>query len=167
MEAGSVPEHLPAGPDGRACWQRLVAGGAPITAAADERAVLGHLMEARELLEPRLAWLAAQRATAAEIRRIRLLADQLDAADGGDEIAAAALEFHRALTAASHNRVLVQASVLGLVAKCGRLPGEALVPQHAAFWHRRIAAALEDRDPNAAANATRLHIRQDWAAADG
>lgn len=69
----------------------------------DDQAIIDELMKARELIEPQLAFLAAQRASAADIAMI-----ECSAKVGGSvaETVEFDVAFHMAVAQASHNEVL-------------------------------------------------------------
>lgn len=72
-----------------------------------------HLYETRHLLEPEIATLAAQRATAQDIDRIQLICDQLvEASHTGDVYESVELDYalHAAFARATQNRLLAEAS---------------------------------------------------------
>ncbi|MDQ0317420.1 FadR/GntR family transcriptional regulator [Amorphus orientalis] len=121
------------------------------------------VIELRILIEPGLARFASMRASPAEIARI-LEASQTapDAAYGQAD-----LDFHLAIAVASRNhlarelyRVLRQVGVDSRV----KIPTADTPPcpkrtAERDAEHRRIAEAIADRDPNAAEQAMRDHLR--------
>jgi DNA-binding GntR family transcriptional regulator len=135
---------------------------------------ISELYEIRLMLEPQAAELAAGRATADEIARVREVAERLEsdpAAAAGrvddletylQEIATDA-ELHAAIVHAAHNRRLA-AVYDGL--RTHVLIARAVFPHlyrgrpHRRGEHRRIVAAIANRDGDAARDAMSAHLRQ-------
>lgn len=140
----------------------LARDGRSLIVASLDHNQLAELYIVRSELEALAARLAAQHATAEEIRVLRQMAEE-DRTLAGDPaaLARANRRFHRQLHRASHNRYLVQQldlvhRTMALLATTslaveGR-PGDALAE------HEAIIAALEARDGEAAAEALRRHI---------
>ena len=128
------------------------------------RQYLEELQEAREQLEPRIAALAAIRASADSLEYIRALAEamQVDSEDAQTH-AELDIRFHEAIAAATGNAVLYSLHhslvQLGYVMRVvnAEVPGAI---HRAAQWHVHIVDALESRDPSAAEAAMRLHLNQ-------
>lgn len=128
------------------------------------REYLEELQEAREQLEPRIAALAAERASAESLAAIRALADAMqEETEDAQTHADLDIRFHEAIAAATGNAVLYSLHhslvQLGYVMRVvnAEVPGAI---HRAAQWHSHIVAALESRDPNAAEAAMRLHLNQ-------
>ncbi|WP_327010925.1 FCD domain-containing protein [Dactylosporangium sp. NBC_01737] len=123
--------------------------------ALNER-TLGELFEARLLLEPALAALAAQRATDAQVAAMR-------AAIGGAEQIEADVRLHRLIAESSGNALL--AAMLESLSTLGRSsrsitsarPG---VRRRTAADHEAIVVAVERRDPDAARAAMTAHLER-------
>ncbi len=124
---------------------------------AKGRAVPLHaLVEARQALEPMVAYLAARHRTAQDLELLAAISARLD--DSAQADVAGFLEhnasWHTALAAASHNDLLraFTASISGLMLEASRIEHFAsadvrkLVPQA----HRRILQAIEAQDAEAA-----------------
>jgi GntR family transcriptional repressor for pyruvate dehydrogenase complex len=124
---------------------------------------LPEIVEARSTLEVKLAELAATRRTDADLRAIDSALDEMAAeiADGergvrGDEL------FHQAVTAAAHSPVLAQLMtfiaemVLETRIESLGQPGR---PERSLESHRKIASAIRESDPKAAAAAMLAHIQ--------
>lgn len=127
--------------------------------------IYGYLVEAREIIEPAIAALAAERAEPRDIDRLRELTERLADVGSLDPQAHAAVDmaFHDALAQATGNPVLV--SIHASIAGLGRQArtASAAVPgavERAVFWHRHVLDALVDRDAQAVADAMRMHMRQ-------
>ena len=74
-----------------------------------QREALGELFEARRLLEPALAALAAERATPEDVHEMeRILEEQAREVEGGRTGLAQDARFHAALGAAAHNRAITR-----------------------------------------------------------
>ncbi|TDE11171.1 FadR/GntR family transcriptional regulator [Jiangella asiatica] len=123
------------------------------------------VVEAREALEPMIAPLAAKRATDEDLARLRQLVEELaNVGEGDPEVHARVdIAFHATLAAASGNPVLT--AMHDLITQLGlryrrssvQVPGAV---ERAVMWHRHILEAIEARDPGAAADAMRMHLRQ-------
>ncbi|HEX7004880.1 MAG TPA: FadR/GntR family transcriptional regulator [Trueperaceae bacterium] len=121
-----------------------------------------HLLEARRLLEPQVAALAAQRATNAERQAIVRASKEEDAAlrDPG-EWARHNIAFHSLICNASHNPV-VSEMVLTLYEFFGKTephPAEdPIVREKGKHFHRLIAFSIYEGDAEAARDLMRQHI---------
>ncbi|AEV85066.1 Fatty acid metabolism regulator protein [Actinoplanes sp. SE50] len=127
--------------------------------------LLSHLVEAREILEPAIAAIAAYRASPVHVQRLRELAEELEQVGGADpgRHAAVDMAFHEALARATGNPVLV--SIHASIAGLGRRSrvATAAVPgavERAVFWHRHVVDAVAGGDPDAVRDAMRMHMRQ-------
>lgn len=123
--------------------------------ALNER-TLGELFEARLLLEPALAALAAERATGAQVAAMRA------AAGGADQLEADVL-LHRLIAEAAGNALL--AAMLQSLATLGRssrsiTAGRPGVRRSTAQDHEAIVAAIERHDPPAARAAMTAHLER-------
>jgi GntR family transcriptional repressor for pyruvate dehydrogenase complex len=135
----------------------------PVADMVERRRRLPDVLEAREALETKLAELAAGRRTGADLAAIDAALDHMAAeiADGGLG-AEGDRRFHEAVTAAAHSSLLAEfmRSIAAQIAESRdeslRQPGR---PHSSLEQHRRIAAAVRDRDPEAAAAAMRRHVR--------
>lgn len=124
-----------------------------------------NISQAREILEPALARLAASRATSDQLERLQRLTDDIENAKPSDHQKRTASEtaFHQALAEAAGNPVLL--SMLGSVARLHQAnSGTAEWSEDAisstVFWHRQITDALTKKDGDAAHDAVRMHLRQ-------
>ncbi len=150
-----VREHDP-GALAQACSQVFAAHGRR----------LREIMEFRNILEPGLATLAAQRATAEDVARLKVLAcdqQRLILTDEDDSPLDAA--FHLQLARATGNHVLVDVlDALGAVLQQSRAehlrgPERRRASQES---HLRIIDAVEARAPEAARKAMEEHLRLVW-----
>ncbi|HEY8367761.1 MAG TPA: FadR/GntR family transcriptional regulator [Thermodesulfobacteriota bacterium] len=132
---------------------------------ARQRQALLDLYEARQMLEPRLAFLAAERATRADVERIRealarqerdLEAEDLDVAYDADR------GFHLAIAEATHNQTFIRLHnyLSDLVSESRR----ELVDSHARreqaiVDHRQIFEAIAAGDGPAASAAMLQHLK--------
>lgn len=126
------------------------------------RAAVGELFEARRLLEPSIAALAARRATGEELAEMERILD----AQGG-EVArghtgvAQDSAFHAALASSAHNRAIsrIVSALMDLLTQSReeslQTPGRA---QRSHQDHRRILDALRRRDEVAAHGAVVDHL---------
>jgi len=123
-----------------------------------------NLTEAREILEPEIAALAAARADAESIAAMRQAVAAMDAAlDHADAFIEADLAFHLALARATHNALIAALldPIVDLLrehrARIFNTPG---APQRGQMYHKQILDAVVRRDPDAAREAMRAHLRQ-------
>lgn len=127
-----------------------------------EREVLADILELRLILEPQIAALAAQRATAEDKRRLSaILKEQEEQIARGETGAAADTAFHSDVASASHNQALERLSV-ALVDLLAPIRDEGLQTAHRSLQslqtHRAILAAIREGDEQAARLAMREHI---------
>jgi GntR family transcriptional regulator, transcriptional repressor for pyruvate dehydrogenase complex len=109
------------------------------------------LFEARRVLEPELAALAAERGTDAEIQAIYALALAMDSsAAAGEDFVEPDIEFHQQIAAAAKNAVLagIMRSLNELIREGRKLTVElpGMTPR-AVRYHQLIAEAIRDRRP--------------------
>ncbi|WP_045731458.1 FadR/GntR family transcriptional regulator [Pseudarthrobacter chlorophenolicus] len=128
----------------------------------EHRSRLPEIVEARSTLEGKLAALAASRRTDEDLKAIdhalEVMATEISDGDRGtrgDEL------FHEAITAAAHSSVLAQ--LMAFIAEMileTRMEslGQPGRPEQSLASHRRIADAIRDKDPEAAAEAMLAHI---------
>lgn len=122
------------------------------------------LLEIREILEPRLAALAAVRARETDIAKMREAVEKMDDAIGDAEIFSDAdLDFHMALAEATGN-VLVQLLIDVLV---DQLRQQRILmfavdggPERGQHHHKRILETIMCGDMEAAYEAMRAHLEQ-------
>jgi GntR family transcriptional repressor for pyruvate dehydrogenase complex len=120
------------------------------------------LYEARAVIEVGLAELAAQRATPQEMTQIWETLQAMQAAGQDDQaFVEADLAFHLAVARAGHNALLEQFYHLSrelmadVIVEMIKLPS---IKPNALRLQRAIAQAIEDRDPQAARQATIEHM---------
>ncbi len=123
---------------------------------------LRHLIEARQLLEPEIARLAASRANATHIRRMNRAQENLSQAASIEDAARWDLEFHRELARASGNKVLalfVDSLVeLGAESRMRTIARTGAPRAHE--HHQRILAAVERHRAQEAFDAMTHHLRE-------
>ncbi|MEU4131827.1 FadR/GntR family transcriptional regulator [Streptomyces wuyuanensis] len=136
-------------------------------AAEDTKAKVLQIVEVRRPLEGEAAYLAATRASAGDLARMRQALDAIDAAvaaggDGVDED----LAFHRAIAESTGNAVMVSTvRYLGEVLRGGIRVTRANEARRGDFIeevrqeHHAILSAIESRDADAARDAARLHLK--------
>ena len=146
------------------------AGKAPEADPGDIVAMMSHtsprqIVEARQLFEPQIAAMAAVHATPAQIDAIEDACRRCAAARNMDTYETWDEAFHRALVAATGNRMLMALhEVLNRARKdvvWGTLRKALLKPERREFYsteHGRIVEAIRNRDPAAAGAAMRGHI---------
>ena len=127
-----------------------------------DRAELRELMEARLVLEERLAALAAERATAEELRRIGAAVEEMRAhLDDPPAVLEADMRFHIAIAEAAHNQILLNAVQLLrnvmkpylLLKHRARAAASRSLEQH-----ERVHAAILLRDPARAREEMSNHL---------
>jgi GntR family transcriptional regulator, transcriptional repressor for pyruvate dehydrogenase complex len=129
---------------------------------AAQREAIGELFEARRLLEPLIAGLAATRATREEVHEMeRILDEQSKEVAAGQTGLAQDARFHAAIGAAAHNRAITRIvnALIDLLAQSREdalnTPGR---PERSHQDHRRVLAAIVGRDEAAARQAMLDHI---------
>lgn len=131
---------------------------------AERRARLPDVLETRELLEVRLAELAATRRTEADLVAMRSALAQMEAdvGAGGLGVEGDSL-FHHAVHRAGNNKVL-EYVIDGLAEAIHETRIESLSepdrPKNSLRAHRRILSAIEAQQPAGAADAMRAHVRE-------
>ncbi len=123
----------------------------------------GNLAEAREILEPEIAALAATRATADQIETIRQTVEAMDRAlADADAFVEADLQFHLALAQATQNPLIPTLidPIVDLLREQRKSTFRRGGAGHGQYHHKKILAAIARRDPNAARAAMRAHLRQ-------
>ena len=122
------------------------------------------LVEVREIIEPEIAALAADRATEEHIAALREAVVTMDGAlEDPDRFIEADLDFHLACADATHNALILALidSIVDLLreqrARIFRVAGG---PQRGQFHHKRILDTIVRHDPGAARDAMRAHLRQ-------
>jgi GntR family transcriptional repressor for pyruvate dehydrogenase complex len=151
---------------GRGYFARDVAGEsalrAKVGAGLAESQSLIELLEARLLIEPEIAVLAAKHATAADFAALdRALLRIVAAARRGRIVYRAAAMFHVDFAKAAHNTPLTQMvrSLVSVMSYWGRVfewtPGRA---QHEVRLHRDLLECLKQRNPRAMRRKMREHI---------
>jgi GntR family transcriptional repressor for pyruvate dehydrogenase complex len=122
-----------------------------------------HLVEVREILEPEIAALAAQRADDEARSAMRESIAVMDAALDAEGFIEGDLDFHLALAEAAGNPLILSLidSIVGLLReqrmRTYYIEGG---PERGQHHHKRILAAVERRDPQAARDAMYAHLRQ-------
>lgn len=125
---------------------------------------LAHLVELRQMLEPEIAALAATRIddqlTATMREAVATMERGLQDPDAYIE---ADLDFHLAMAEAVDNPLILSLldSIVGLLREQRlRIFTVARGPEHGQFHHKRILEAIERRDPEAARELMRAHLKQ-------
>lgn len=128
-----------------------------------ERQTLAHLFEARLVLEPQIAALAAERASPAEIEAIIATARDQDRLEReGRDFLEPDIRFHELLLTAAHNPVLarmvsaVNELLLESRRQTLRIPGASV---KAASYHTLVALAVRDHNPDQAHSLMAQHVR--------
>ncbi len=132
------------------------------SALAQQRDPLTPVFEARKILEPATAALAAQRATPEEVAKLEaILADQERQIAEGETGVEADTRFHYALAHAAKNEILVRLdeaivdSLLETRVRSLRSQGR---PTRSLAGHREILEAIRSKDPARAREAMLHHL---------
>lgn len=126
----------------------------------DEMDRLRQLLELRLIVEPENARLAAERATEDQCIALRATHQNLVNAKTPADSVAADMDFHRLLAVASGNQIaaLLLHSLSDLLQASLNHGYQRVAPHTAIKQHQTILLAIENRDPNTAALATRQHL---------
>ena len=123
-----------------------------------------HLAELRQVLEPEIAALAAPRIEEQLLSTMREAVAIMDRnLHEPDAYVEADLDFHLALAEAAGNPLILSLldSIVGLLREQrSRIFNVDGGPERGQFHHKRILAAIEARDPEAAREAMRAHLKQ-------
>jgi len=129
-----------------------------------DRAQMMELLEARHMIEPEVAALAAARASDREFAAMREILDRIPAiAEAGDseQFMETDLEFHRSMALAARNQPLME-FLAGMHEHCTRLyfisVSNKAHDQRIVNEHEEIFSALVRRDSEAARAALKKHI---------
>lgn len=121
---------------------------------------VSEMVETQRTIEPTVAELAARHASSEDLAALDRLAGEGDAAIGDTaRFNQASIAFHTALATAARNRPL-QAALLALT-RVQQVEYRGMTPEaaiEAAQEHRRVLAAVQARDPDAARRAMADHI---------
>lgn len=127
-----------------------------------QREAIGELFEARVLLEPAIAGLAARRGTPDEIEEMRrVLEEQAREIAAGRTGLLQDAQFHAAIAAATHNRAITRmvSAIVDLLSQSREeslgVPGR---PTRSHEDHRGVLEAIARRDPVSAAERMREHL---------
>lgn len=125
---------------------------------------LADLVQVRNILEPEIAALAAEMATAPDIERLEDAVRVMDSAmDSADLYVEADLEFHLALAGATQNKLiptLIDPIVDLLRAQRSRIFLVEGGAQRGQYHHKRILEAIKQHDPASARKAMQAHLAQ-------
>ena len=123
-----------------------------------------HLAELRQVLEPEIAALAATRIEEQLLSTMREAVAIMDRnLHDPDAYVEADLDFHLALAEAAGNPLILSLldSIVGLLREQrSRIFNVNGGPERGQFHHKRILAAIEERDPDKARDAMRAHLKQ-------
>jgi GntR family transcriptional repressor for pyruvate dehydrogenase complex len=130
----------------------------------EEKTALADVFELRKLIEPQIASLAAERATARDVERMKkLLHKQREQVERGATGVEADSELHFAIGQATQNQA-VKKLVSGLLDVLSKSREESLQTETrrkaSIESHRAIVAAIESHDQAQARDAMRYHIEQ-------
>jgi GntR family transcriptional regulator, transcriptional repressor for pyruvate dehydrogenase complex len=133
-----------------------------ISAALKRRELLRDIFEARKVLEPEIAALAAQRASASQIRKMRgILAEQAHQIRQGLSGVEADTAFHSLLTQSMKNKVFIRLSAAFVDSLRDTRELSLQVdgrPARSLAGHWEILEAIQSRDPGRARRAMLRHL---------
>ena len=146
-------------PSSRAVWQSL-----DLMIRINQQEAAAHLADLRQILEPEIAARAAPRIEDQLLATMRETVAAMDRSLHDPEAYIEAdLDFHLALAEAAGNPLILSLldSIVGLLreqrSRIFQVDGG---PERGQFHHKRILAAIEARDADAARDAMRAHLRQ-------
>jgi DNA-binding FadR family transcriptional regulator len=119
----------------------------------------GNLCELRIAFEPKVAELAAQRATPADIERIQAAWEEMVSSTDRETYNAADLRFHQAVLTACHNELLLQVGSFTRIFLRMSFTFTSGTPEHFSTslpLHEKVLLAIRKRD----ADAARRHMEQ-------
>jgi GntR family transcriptional repressor for pyruvate dehydrogenase complex len=129
-----------------------------------QRVALHNLIEARYLLEPEIAALAAQRAQPEDLEKMQQLITEMDQhLNSAEEFVSADVGFHLALAEATHNPVLpifIQSISGGLREMQLEIFRVQSAPNSGQMAHRRLYRFIDRREASAARREMRRHIEE-------
>ena len=141
----------------------IAEGNAQSLAQAVTQIALRDIFEARMLLDPSIAALAASRATPADVEKLKsILHQQEEQMRRGGDGATSDIAFHSAIAEATHNRALI---------RLARVLSEIFAPSRDTFFqsyerakkslsfHKRILESIEAHSPVSARRAMSEHIK--------
>ncbi len=124
------------------------------------------IMQARLLIEPPVAMLAARLATQADLNRIISCLAAGGRSDGYEDFERCDAQLHRAIAQSVHNQLLMSMFDVMSTARelpvWGSLKRRTSSPERRSNYHQqhtRIVTALNERDPAEAEAAMRAHLR--------
>ncbi len=126
----------------------------------DEKQRLVQLTEVRFALEPENARLAAERASATELKRLKAAHDNLKTCQDFETQVLADMEFHCLIAEASGNKIgsLLMQSLSDLLQTSLKHGYSRVTKAKAVADHAKILSAILARNPAASAKAMRLHL---------
>lgn len=127
------------------------------------------LLTVRRIIEPAAAALAATLSTAEDVARIDAAYRAMEDAEHASDLLAPDLEFHRAIMAATHNDMLAYIGDMLSLALSESIRLTSLHPDTRALSlprHQAILAAIRQRDPDAARQASLVQLENARADAD-
>jgi DNA-binding GntR family transcriptional regulator len=128
-----------------------------------DRSMIDELYAIREVLEGTAAALAARHASQIEIARLRQIAEwDLKVVNDPELLVSNNRLFHEAIYQAAHNRYLLKtlSALHDSMVLMGRTTlGQPIRAKRAVEEHQIILSSIESRDPGAAEEAAKIHIR--------
>ncbi|QCP52265.1 FadR family transcriptional regulator [Trinickia violacea] len=127
------------------------------------------LLTVRRIIEPAAAALAATEASDEDLARIRVAYERMAGADSADGLLEPDLEFHRAITAATHNDMLAYIGNMMSLALSESIKLTSRHPDTHALSlprHKAILTAIQNRDPLGARQASLVQLENALVDAD-
>lgn len=122
-----------------------------------------HVIDVRDIIEPRIAYLSAQNRTRADIQKIWACIDDLDRSFKQKKVFFSNDEhFHKALAEAAKNPLLsvFQDSLIDLIFEfISSIKFEASEKESISFYHRRIAKKVDNQDAEGAMDLMTEHLK--------
>jgi DNA-binding FadR family transcriptional regulator len=123
-----------------------------------------HLIEVREIIEPEMAALAAERAGDEHLAAMRMAYETMEhTLDDADAFIAADNAFHRAVARGSGNPLILALmdSIVDLLSDQRKMIFAVRGgPERGQQHHKRVMVAIATKDPEAARNSMREHLKQ-------
>jgi GntR family transcriptional regulator, transcriptional repressor for pyruvate dehydrogenase complex len=127
-----------------------------------DKNLLLSLFEARILIEPGVAYLAAERATASDMKKIKVCIDKMyEEVKGKKAYRDEDLDFHKAIAGATKNPIIqrivpiINESIIQGYVETVNVPGSV---EKAILSHEKIYSAIKDKNPSQAEIEMKRHL---------
>lgn len=144
----------------RSSWNVLDSDYLALTGGSD--ALADNIAQAREIVEPPVAGLAATKATEQQIDQLRMLVSDMRLTSDPTDLAKADADFHSAVAEASGNLVLrsLLNSLTTLGATVPPAHDDSVEARQIVTWSEQVLDAIASHDPVAAQDTMRMHLRK-------